>query len=143
MSAYVVDDVTINRILSYALEPGPAERAGLHRWLGARLAPLGLALVNTADAAHLGTLLRALNVEAVTQRYGEDLDGMIPERPFAFEMVPVSAVQAYKSLCCWLYQCAEGNVPAGGLYAVLEGLGGVVAESIVKSLDAWDAAEWG
>lgn len=62
------------------------------------------------DRSLLGGTLIQMNEAAVNARYAENNQRNEPyvfEQPAAF-----SAVQAYKTIRCFLYQCSEGDVPA-------------------------------
>lgn len=132
MSAYVVEDKTISRILSYLEHQDDWSKGYILR----QCAEHGIA----GDLAMLGQRMMDLNVLAVNVRYGESYEA---DR-FTFTYEIVDKMQAYKSLCCWSYQCAEGEIPEKSrLYRLMETLKGTIAASIVADLPAWNQAEWG
>ena len=137
MSAYIVDDSTVNRILAYLMhKEGYVARQ--------------LVTDHSTDASlpGLGQAMRDLNVAAVSARYPDDsldnLPGPCPLLPYAFEEeLPPNPIAAYKSLSCFLYQCAEGYVPETPLYKALEDLRARIAGDIISSLPAYETAAWG
>jgi len=138
MSAYIVDDKTINRIVSAAI---------LHT-LGS-LAPAPRLLVpdnpELDDWHSLGSAMRDMNVAAVIARYGpsDSLPGPSPLLPYQFQ--PVTApglVQTIKSLACYLYQCSEGDIPNWRLYQQLDKWQTELCQHYVTESDAYEQAEW-
>lgn len=138
MSAYIVNDKTINRIISAAI---------LHT-LGS-LAPAPRLLVpdnpELGDWRSLGSAMRDMNVAAVIARYGlsDSLPGPSPLLPYQFR--PVTApglIQTIKSLDCYLYQCSEGNVPDWTLYQQLGRWQAELCQHYVTESDEYDKAEW-
>lgn len=137
MSAYIVDDSTINRILAYLLHN--------EGWVARKLVS-----DHSTDASlpGLGQAMRDLNVAAVSARYPDDaldeLPGPCPLLPYAFEEeLPPTAIETYKALSCLLYQCSEGYVPETPLYKALEALQARVASEVISHLPAYDKAAWG
>ena len=141
MSAFVVTDETINRILYLAT----VDRRGVDnlRWRGVNLLPLDdPACVD--PLTDLGNRLRALNVAAVRTRYADGAAEMIgSDGPRRFNAKACSRVVAYKALQCWLYQCSEGDVPETPLFKQMDTLRNDIAADIVADLPAYSAAEWG
>ena len=135
MSAYVVDDKTINRILAF-IEYGEAGLEGFCHVLTRHH-------INVLDLVKLGKKMRRMNEDAVRQRYEESPD-MIPDFPFEFSLMPTpSPIQALKSLGCYLYQCSEGNIPRRQLFRALKLAEHDLAYSIVVNLPDYDTADWG
>lgn len=103
MSAYVVEAETIDRIVTYN------DKLRLRdEWL--YLEPQKAAEVtpgqpHTLDA--LGISLFRMNVQAVNHCCHEQ--NPVPLYRYTYRWA--SPVQVYKSLQCYLYQCAEGDVP--------------------------------
>ena len=138
MSAYVVDDKTVNRILSF-IEYGEAgvEGNGFLRNVLTRHH------INVLDLAKLGKKMRRMNEDAVRQRYEKSTD-MIPDFPFEFSLTPTpSPIQMLKSLGCYLYQCSEGNIPRRQLFRALRQAEHDLAYGIVVNLPEYDTADWG
>jgi len=131
MSAYVVEDETIDRILSY-LQANASYVEGV--------SGLGNADSNTLTA--FGRKLLYLNTQAVNQRYSTDNECY--DASYNFKQVAVGAIQASKSLACLIYQCSEGDVPDTELFKLLEQVEGEINGRIVRALPEWDqGAVWG
>src|SRR5207248_8291538 len=86
----------------------------------------------------LGNELYALNQRAVQLRYGD-----VQEVP-AFRFLPsnCSPIQRYKSLCCLIYQCSEGDIPETPLYQRMRDRADAMAREIVSHLPEYDQAIW-
>ena len=131
LSAFVVQDHTINRVLS---------TLNAHD----RRAAETLAFAHDcATLDELGAAMFALNVRAVDARYGEGQAGEFRDLGYQFRLeMPVAMVAALKALNCWLYQCAEGDVPATPLYKAMDELSNRWAHEIVSRLPEYDRARW-
>jgi hypothetical protein len=144
LSAFIVENDTINRILSWLdieVNSGNGLTSGRIR---RELLPLGLDLSTKEGLGILGQAMYALNVRAVRARYDDaDESGMIPAYGYQFEYVPATVFTALKSLHCWHYQCAEGTVPDDPLYKVLEEVSNAICHGIVRSLPAYEQAARG
>lgn len=153
MSAYIVDPETVNRIVSFI-----EDLTVSNPYVGIRVKYLmhdlvrEMGVVGWGDSffAELAHEMMALNVEAVKQRYPDhpdhDLPGPIGFRLDKYRYQPVhwgrNLVQVYKSLQCWLYQCAEGNVPEKPLFKIMARLKSEIAEEIVCNLTEYQKAAW-
>ena len=140
MSAYVVDDETINRVVTH-LDNDDRARWNLEQIREA----LGTA---TVQPEALGLAMFKLNVEAVGQRYPdlksiEDMPGEIGHYEYAHRIELCGRVQALKSLECWLYQCSEGNVPERPLFQAMQSMAHSLAMDIVASTPEYERAKWG
>jgi len=136
VSAFLVADKTLNRIISYLDD----ELTGSD-WLRSKF-PKALGINFERDwRTALGQKMWTLNQLALGYRYGEPLQDLF----YQFSPVPCSVIQAYKSLRCWLYQCCEGNIPeASKLYRFFDTV--VVqhiANDIILQTPEYDQAEWG
>ena len=150
MSAFIVDNDTINSILAF-VEVKANRRTASYDYPARRFLE---ATGTDPDAdpqalARLGQHLYALNVNAVAQRYpGEPVD-QLPgpiAGGYTYECrltACPSPIQAYKALACLLYQCSEGNVPQKPLYKALRALKAGIAETYIERLPEYDAAPWG
>lgn len=141
MSAYIVEDQTINRIVSHLEHDRDAE------WMRRKVASvLGM---SRFDALALASAMFALNVEAVESRYGDSAtygthEGSFRPLDFAYSYESANTFQVLKSLKCWLYQCSEGDIPErSDLFRVLEQYAGELACGIVADMPAYEAASWG
>ncbi len=146
MSAFIVDNSIINRIVSgldYAtLNNDPVN--GIPRPYGKRLIE--------ADPHELGQALRDLNEYAVKQRYPDwitqGLPGTIDENgelvPYEYTWQPYpSIIQFYKDIGCLVYQCTEGDAVSDPLYLELQDYYNELAHTIARRLPDYDRAEWG
>ncbi len=138
MSAYIVDDETINRIISAAM---------LYTLVSLAPAPRGIVPDNPEpnDWRALGSAMRDMNVAAVIARYGpsDSLSGPSPLLPYQFRLVTAPGlVQTVKSLACYLYQCSEGDIPERRLYQQLDKWQAELCRHYVTESDAYAQAEW-
>lgn len=151
MSAFVVDDKTINRVLGWLY--GKASGESGSRWALDALAKAGFDLIAAArqpepalarECERLGHAMHDLNVDAVRQRYGDaDKSGMVPTDSYIYRNIPPGElVRVYKSLMCWEYQCSEGDVPDRPFYLAMDKVASRLAHRIVVALPAYDKAEW-
>ena len=129
MSAYIVEQQTINRAITFlsAMEFSHIKE---------KLAEIGL---DDSQQA-LGRAMMDINVDAVNQRYGDNTNPLVI--PYRFYPQLVGLVQAYKSLSCWLYQCSEGDVPEKKLYQTMQEYKSALAEQIIFTFPEYDDAEW-
>mgnify|MGYP001570459422 CR=1 FL=1 len=146
MSAFVVEDHTINLILGYV-----AWRAQVGRHVPG-LRSLGYDGTRPADMERLGNAMFALNVAAVEARYGtgeartfRPLDYQ-PETILAVDGKPPTLEQISDALGSWHYQCAEGTVPDEPLWQTFSALKPVLeaeaeAEVVSRAKTDREAAE--
>ena len=141
MSAYVVDDSTINRIVSYFYTKSLGDR---FYWPNRTIEEAGYNLEDKTDRERLANDMFALNVRAVNGRYGE---GQAAEfRPLDFQYmaaIPPQTIGAYKALDCLLYQCSERDVPNSDLYKMLWEVKVRLACEIVDNLPQYNRESWG
>ena len=138
MSAYIVDDKTINRIVNrlvHEVISYPFSDA-----LKDRLSELGYDLSTDASTEKLAKDMFALNVSAVRQRYGK-VDHVLTFAYSRIDLTPL--IQTLKSLNCWLYQCCEGDVPKSDLYKFFDDVFQTyLLKRIVYDLPELEKAEW-
>jgi hypothetical protein len=134
MSAFVVDDKTINRIATFLHDDYNNKTWTLHR----------LEEIGITTQEELGKAMFDLNVNAVNQRYGDGQAATFRslDYQFTYELV-LSTFQAVKSLKCWLYQCSEGDVPETPLYKIMDDYCNNVMYHIVSSNPQYERAAWG
>jgi hypothetical protein len=135
MSAFVVEDRTINRILGWLSNYGNEHRSALQRVLGAAQLE-----ENEEWQERLGLSMFLQNVDAVNQRYCER-NGEL-DLGYCWSWENPTPVQALKSLSCWLYQCSEGSIPERPLYKAFRSLEASLAKDIVSNLPEYEKAEW-
>ena len=140
MSAFMVEDQTINRVVTWLKSEVQISRFTLD-WL-AREYTVDLTSDNWDEK--LAKAMFQLNCDGVNARYGEDEAEKF--RPLNFTYKPEGntfRVQVLKSLQCWMYQCNEGDVPQTKLYQFFEEVENYLALKIVMDLPEYDKAKWG
>lgn len=139
MSAYIVEDKTINRIVAW-LE---FDEAGSQRIAKHTLQQHGYDLSRTEEAERLANEMFQLNINAVEQRYGV---GEAAEfRPLDFKYrssLPQPIMHTLKALHCWSYQCSEGDVPDTPLYQMFDEIEANMCRHIIGSLPEYNEAPW-
>jgi hypothetical protein len=129
MSAYIVEKKTIDLIVSHIYGK---RLDNIHAYYPAVFEAY------KGDPAKLGQNLWAMNVKAVDQRYQENN----PVNLYKYESCVSSPVQIYKSLQCYLYQCAEGKVQESPLYKDMERMKHSLASDIICAMPAYEKAAW-
>lgn len=123
MSSHIVDNKTIDRILSIMK----------HNKLFNQIdGP------TVGDCSKFGQELLDMNVSAYNQRYEEQNEKI----DYTFNECPVTKIQGLKSLNGFLYQCSEGDVFDTELYKQMRSVSGELANCIVQNLPAYEAAQW-
>ena len=140
MSAYMVADETINRVVYW-----PYFEVTRYQRLRDKLEKAsGIVTTTYAWSEELGKAMFALNIAGVNDRYGDREAGKFRELNYRYTPAHGSPIQVLKSLQCWLYQCAEGDVVTQPFYKFFQD----VVEphlmiSIIADLPEYQAAEWG
>jgi hypothetical protein len=102
MSAFLVEEKTLNRIISYL-----DDELRRSDWLRSKFTTdLGVNCARDWKTA-LGQKMWDLNQLSLSYRYGDAKQELL----YQFSPVSCTEIQAYKSLRCWLYQCCEGDIP--------------------------------
>jgi hypothetical protein len=130
MSAYVVGDETINRILAWLR---------IHQRYQSEdpeIKALGIGM-------GLGQALKDLNRAAVTCRYPASKAEGNGVFHYSAKTGTPSGYQMAKSVNCLAYQCAEGPISETPLFKWLEQLGNEVCHKIVRESGEYEEAEWG
>lgn len=138
MSAFIVEDKTILDVVNTL----SIMRNG--DWLRDKVKEGGYDLETTEGRKALASDMFALNVYGVEQRYGKgEAEGFRP-LDFRYRLtLPVTLIQAYKSLQCWHYQCSEGDTAdKSSLYMLMERVENILAANIVRGLPEYDKANW-
>jgi len=143
MSAYVVNDSTINRIVTHL------DCSRKDRWVKNELADLGFELgqrtianQNEArdDLKRLADALFQLNVDAVNYRYDGGAEQFRP-LDFQYQVELAGYWTALAELETFLYQCSEGDIPTRPLFIIMQELKYSLWGCIVHDLPAYKAAE--
>jgi hypothetical protein len=140
MSAYMVADETINRVITWL-----SWEITLSRWLKIKVEDtlkIDMSKHNWEEA--LGQAMFELNIAGVNDRYGENKARKFRALNYRYAPARGSKIQVLKSLQCWLYQCMEGEVIKKPLYQFFD----TVVEkhlmrSIISDLPEYNRAEWG
>lgn len=132
MSAFLVEDKTINIILS-GFEAARNDRGGKYGYLGKNLKAA------MAEPEILGERLQAMNEDALKARYGDEPAGGFE---YVYFLIP-NRYQLLKSLRCFLYQCSEGDVPNTQLFKDVEEFAGNLALAIIEDSPEYEKANWG
>lgn len=124
MSAYMVEDNTINNIVSY-----------LDKGQGMDLTRVDLDIFLNSDEAKqaFGQSLFDMNCEAVDSRYGEGESESFRDMTYRFTRTLPQIAQAYQSTRCLIYQCSEGDVPESSLFKQLTEISNVIAHKLARS----------
>jgi hypothetical protein len=132
MSAYIVSNETMNRVVSTIMRTCREFGQRCTYSLGGR--------EFDRVASEIGRDLFALNARAVVERYG----GTADMAPFRFHYIlPRKPAAELKSLHCLIYQCSEGAVMNDPLYRDLEKLCGRISDEIIANMPDYQAAPWG
>ena len=138
MSAFIVEDSTINNIVAFLAEQ--QESGDLHS-INFYGLPSWVPLIDEESKTIFAQALFDMNVESVEQRYGKGCEGTLN---FLYHRVtsPV-AIRAYSALRCFLYHSFEGDVYKTPLYKTMEEISARIAHSIVSASKAYKTAPWG
>lgn len=98
-----------------------------------------------------GEELLKLNIIAFYDRYNhiDEIKKEIKEAisEYAYEDTPFydrQRIQVLKSIECFLYQCAEGEIPEkSSLYKALENIAGHIKSNIINKIPEYEKAIWG
>ena len=121
MSAYIVGDQTINRIVSHLKLNRDLE------WLRTEFCEAAHA---TSDA-EIGAALFKLNCQAIEARYGVGEAAKFRDLDYEFRLEPASARRTYDEIATLQYQLSEGDVPETALFKLLIQLKASVADAII------------
>jgi hypothetical protein len=162
MSAFVVEDKTINRIVAYLYrdptgrnirrpESEPFAKTGyyFHFGLMQSEADAGLNWSQAFEVRRrkLATDLFVMNCRAVDTRYpdkpAQSAVGFHPDDFGYKEVESPSPVAFAKMAQCLRYQCAEGKIPDEPLFKALSDSINIACANIVESLPEYEQCPWG
>jgi len=143
MSAFMVSNKTINRIVTFMAKPSnflaiameaPRDNKGAFgsfpHW------------DTTLFCEGLGQAMHDLNVESLKHRYDDRAEKMLgPDYEYQEETANPS--QVVMSLACWIYQCSEGHVGRSKLYNAMKQFRIDLIEALFTSTAEYQDAEWG
>jgi len=140
MSAFMVEDTTINRVVTWLRR----EVLTSHFTLDRLAREYDIDLVSEGWDDKLARAMFQLNCDGVHARYGEGEAEKFRPLNFTYKTeIYHSLVQVLKSLQCWLYQCCEGDVPDTKLYQFFQEVENHLALKIVMESPEYDKAKWG
>jgi len=143
MSAFIVDDSAINRVVSHIyMHAGRNSMLGVSYMRALENYPLHL----NEGLNKLADDMFKLNVLAVDIRYPSDPDVKSEIDEFQYKFTPDtgSLHQVLASLRCWLYQCSEGDIPeTSELYEAMTKIKHSLAYEIIDASPEWKATTWG
>ena len=141
MSSFIVEDETINRIVSYLSYAQYQEF-----WQRQIKKKYNFDLKAFEGRQSLGRFMFNMNVKATGQRYSESEFGIGDMRSMIFEyndsVWAGDTLQVYKSIKCWLYQCSEGSVFDSEDYKFFERIQGSIADDIIDKMPEYENAVW-
>lgn len=140
MSAFMVSDKTINKIVTFLDIMLIKEWPILTQHF--RKAGFDVNLDNFREK--LGNAMFELNIRAVESRYGKGKAKKFRELNYIFKPeYGFTPVPVYKSLNCWSYQCMEIGILTDPLYELMNNVNTALAAYIVTRLPEYDKAPWG
>ena len=140
MSAYMVEDKTINRVVTWLRQ----EVATSSYAIDPLASKYNIDLSGYTWDEKLAQAMFQLNCDGVSARYGEGEPEKFRLLNFHYAPQPYgSLVQVFKSLQCWMYQCYEGDIPDTKLYQFFREIESRLAVKIVMDLPAYEKARWG
>lgn len=130
MSAFLVSDKTITKILDGIARPHP------WIWDSARMhdAP-------PKRFDELGAELLMMNHRALKERYGDEMPKSVAYR-YPSQWGSTTPIETYKAIQCFLYQCCEGTVDESPLYKRVEQWQREVGSEIIRQLPEYDNTPW-
>ena len=142
MSAFIVGDDTINKVVSYiyATANGPdvsvfCKHTELYR--------MGYDVSDVHSCAELAQKMSDMNVAAVNARYGEDEAEKFCPLDFHFRIVHANLANVIKALESWHYQCTEGDIPELDLYQAMDEVHCILCAEFVHRTEEYEAIPWG
>lgn len=127
MSAFLSSDKTINKIATKVFYGRDYD------WIKCQLKDLGIDTVQ-----EFGNALYKMNCESLGQRYG---DKEFSEYKFTLDGNH-QAIDVFKSLESYIYQCSEGSVIYTKLYKLMLSLELSMAKRIIGELEEYKRYSW-
>ncbi len=146
MSAYVVEDETINGFVSFVFRNNLSYSDKYYYCLFPLREAGYLANDPGTDAEfaakRLAEEMFTLNCDAVEQRYGEGQAKEFRPLDFKFRKNLVDNVyHALKSVTSWLYQCTEGKAPESALYQAIESVRNKIAWHLIQGTKQYETSQ--
>jgi hypothetical protein len=140
MSAYIVDDKTINKIVSYLYAKAAGRDTSI---VSTGLVRLGFDLSNADLAELLANQMFDMNVAAIKARYGEAEGEGFPLPSFTYLFTPATQIEVIKALECWKYQCTVRDIPLSEFYKAMAQIHHLLCADYIHRLEEYEAATWG
>jgi hypothetical protein len=142
MSAFIVEDITINRIVGWFNVIAMAGSSHDDYWYLKRLLDMGYKLDTDLGCKRLAEEMFTLNCDSVEQRYGKGEAEKFRPLNFQYRFArPENRYQVLKCLRCFLYQCYEGMIPKqNSLYKALDRLSFELSYQIVSRSKQYELA---
>ena len=142
MSAYIVEDKTINRIVDWLWRDSVGSRKA------ATYALNGYDFDVDGTAERLANDMFNLNVAGVNARYGPGEAEKFRPLDFQFstsiqwgDSAIANACRALKVLHCWQYQCSEGDVPETSLFKMFEEIDLAISHWVIGTMPEYESAD--
>lgn len=142
MSAYIVEDETINKVVSYLYAKANCPNPSIH-WESTKLFKMGFDLTSGPSCPELAHKMFNLNVAAVNEKYGKGEAEKFRPLDFQYRFVPATQIEVIKALLAWKYQCTEGQVPEFALYKAMVEVHCLLCIDFVEQTEEYEAAPWG
>ena len=141
MSSYIVEEKTINRILSFLKDHNTTELTDweIRDWISKQR---NFYTNDDEDLTSFGRKLYKMNIKAVNKRYAGKTDETFLHK-YEFVYTDTSIEQVFNSIRCFTYQCSEGKVPNSKLYKQMERLETGLARMIAYREVEKANVEWG
>lgn len=138
MSAYIVEDNTINKAVSRLID---ITKDSDDSWITYDLLKK-YNLNDIADAKRLAHDMFLLNIRSVNARYADNPADQFRSLHFKFEYIPlVNKFAAIKALDCWQYQCCESDIPeTSELYQLMDKIIGNMSKAIILKMPQYYSA---
>ena len=127
MSAFVVDNAVIHRIISLL---ATRQMQGT---------TTNFAVSDKMQRQELGQRMINMNCLAMEELDGTDEDYQVYE----YQHIEATRIEGLKAMHCWLYQCSEGDVPCTQLYGKIEKVARRIVMEIINEMPEYNAAPWG
>lgn len=138
MSAYIVDDATIHKVLTHL-------NSTRESWERQPFEQLGYNPASDDDMDRLAADLHILNCDAIDNRYskGTAASDTAGKTLPCWKHVPAKRIAVYKAAQCLRYQCAEGDNTERPLFIALDEFIDRLASSIINHMPEYQEAKWG
>lgn len=155
MSAFIVEDTTINNVVNWLHSEKFNNGSGAFPTYGRCCKLLedsgynlneGTSYGEDKEFKRLAEDMFVLNKLAVEDKYDNKTMNEMSSNGFKYENANsmTTIYQVLKSLHCWHYQCCEGNIPKqSNLYKTMDKVSEIMADVIINSLPQYEKAVWG